>query len=337
MSIGTIVGDTAIKIKWLKGGTLGTVEEYFIARLKPGDTFMFAGRLLEFVRFRDMIAYVRRSKKKKGQVPQWMGGRMNLSSRLSEVLRQKIDAFSVGDIQDPEMETLVPIMDLQQRLSSIPAANELLVEYLESTKGSYHLVFFPFEGRNIHEILASLIAYRIGKLIPISFSLAFNDYGFELSSDQPIPVEKALDSKLFSTKNLMDDILKSINSAEMARRKFRDIAVIAGLVFKGFPGNIKRTKHLQASSSLLFEVFSEYESDNLLMRQAFNEVFYDQFDEVRLRQVMDRINAHRIIYHHTEKPSPFAFPIIVEMLRERMSSESLEDRVRRMIKQMEES
>lgn len=335
MSIGTIVGDTAIKVKWLKGGLLGTVEEYFIARLKPGDSFMFAGRLLEFVRFKEMVAYVRKSKKKKGATPQWMGGRMDLSSKLSDVFREKIDAFTTGEIQDPEMETLVPIMDLQNRISEIPAKDELLVEYFESNKKTYHLIFFPFEGRNIHELLSSLIAYRIGREVPLTFSLAFNDYGFELSSDQPIPIERFLDKGLFSPENLMDDVMRSINAAEMARRKFRDISVIAGLVFKGFPGNIKRTKHLQASSSLLFEVFSEYDPNNLLMRQAFNEVFFDQFDEVRLRGVMNRIDSHEIIYRKTEKPSPFAFPIIVEMLRERVSTESLEDRVRRMLKQME--
>lgn len=329
LSMGTIVGSDSLKIKYLKGSYIGTVEEWFIAQLKPGDIFWFAGRALELVRIKEMTVLVRRSKSTKGKVPSWQGGRMPLSTELSAFLREKMTQAHRGDLEDIELQTLEPLFEVQRERSAIPGKDQFLIEYFKSREG-YHLLVYPFEGRFVHEGIGSLLAYRISRLKPISFSIAMNDYGFELLSDIEIPIEEALEKGVFSTESLSDDIQSSINETEMARRRFRDIAGIAGLVFKGYPGKQKRMKHLQSSSELFFGVFSDYEPDNLLLLQAYEEVQTFQLEEARLRRALNRINEQEILLQRPDKFTPFSFPIIVDRLRERLSSEKLADRIKRM-------
>ncbi|MEZ4989812.1 MAG: ligase-associated DNA damage response DEXH box helicase [Saprospiraceae bacterium] len=329
LSIGTIVGDSAMQVKYVKGGYIGTIEEWFIAQLKPGDIFWFAGRALELVRIKEMTVQVRRSKATKGKIPSWLGGRLPLSSELSAYLREKMAEAKVGEGRDVELKILAPLFALQKERSAIPGKGELLIEYFTSQEG-YHLLVYPFEGRFVHEGMGSLLAYRISRLKPISFSIAMNDYGFELLSDLEIPIDEALEKGLFSTDRLSEDIHASINETEMARRRFRDIASIAGLVFKGYPGRQKKSKHLQSSSELFFGVFSDYEPDNLLLQQAYEEVQTFQLEEARLRRALNRINEQHILLQRPPKYTPFSFPIIVDRLRERLSSEKLADRIRRM-------
>jgi ATP-dependent Lhr-like helicase len=334
LSIGTITSDMSIRVKWLSGGSLGTVEESFISKLKPGNTFWFAGRSLEFVRIKEMSAYVKKSTAKKGMIPSWNGGRMPLSSQLSAVFRDKLDEVAHGIEKDEEVIALKPLFNLQQELSHLPQSHEFLIESFKSREG-HHLLFYPFEGRLVHEGMASLLAYRISRVRPASFSIAMNDYGFELLTDEDVPIEEVLeDADFFSINNLLEDIQHSLNANEMARRRFRDIAHIGGLVFTGFPGQQVKNKHLQASSSLLFEVFSEYEPDNLLVRQAYNEALAFQLEEFRLRAALQRIATQNIILKTIERPTPFAFPIMVDSLgRERLTTESLEDRIAKMARQ----
>ncbi|HTH82819.1 MAG TPA: ligase-associated DNA damage response DEXH box helicase [Mucilaginibacter sp.] len=334
LSIGTITSELSIRVKWLSGGSLGTIEESFVSKLKPGNTFWFAGRSLEFVRVKEMTAYVRKSNAKKGLIPSWNGGRMPLSSQLSAVFRDKLDEVAHGIEKDVEVVALKPLFDLQQQLSHLPQSHEFLIESFKSREG-HHLLFYPFEGRLVHEGMASLLAYRISRFRPASFSIAMNDYGFELLTDEDVPIEQVLeDASFFSIDNLLDDILHSLNANEMARRRFRDIANIGGLVFTGYPGQQVKNKHLQASSSLLFDVFSEYEPDNVLIRQAYNEALAFQLEEFRLRAALQRIGTQSIILKTIERPTPFAFPIMVDSLgRERLTTESLEDRIAKMARQ----
>jgi ATP-dependent Lhr-like helicase len=329
LSIGTIVGDSSLMIKYVSGKYLGSIEEYFISRLNPGDVFWFAGKALELVRVKDMEAHVRKSKKKTGRVPSWQGGRMPLSSQMGEMIRYEIGEASHGRFHEPELKFIKPLIDLQQKLSHLPSVNEFLVEYLETGDG-YHLMMYPFEGRFVHEGMASLVAYRISQIKPISFSIAMNDYGFELLSDQEIPVYEALETDLLGEDNLLKDIQASVNSIEMARRKFRDIAAISGLVFKGFPGKPIKDRHLQSSSQLFFNVFHEYDSTNLLLHQSFEEVMDFQLEEARMRAALKRISKQKIVVKHPERPTPFAFPIMVDRLREKLTSESLQERIRKM-------
>ncbi|MBY0425352.1 MAG: DNA ligase-associated DEXH box helicase, partial [Cytophagales bacterium] len=328
LSIGTIVSDPSMRVSFLSGKYLGTIEEWFISRLKPGTTFWFAGRNLEFVHIKEMTAFVKKTAKTNGIVPSWQGGRMPFSSQMSELLRQKLDESHDG-AQEIEMVRLKPLLAVQNQLSIVPKQSELLVEQLE-TKDGHHLFIYPFEGRLVHEGLSALIAYRLSKRTPISFTFAMNDYGFELLSDQPIGIDEDQLRELFSEENLVTEIYASINATEMMRRRFREISVIAGLVFTGYPGKTVKNKHLQASGSLFYEVFHTYDPDNQLIRQAMEEVLQLQLEETRLRAVLNRIKTQQIIIKKLERPSPFSFPIIVDWMREKLSSESLEDRIKKM-------
>lgn len=335
LSMGTITGDVNVRVKFQLGGSLGTVEEGFISKLKAGDVFWFAGRSLEFIRFKDMTAIVKKSNKKKGQLASWVGSRMPLSSQLSAVFREKLDEVALGVEEDEEVKALRPLFDRQIKQSHLPFKTDFLIEILQSRDG-FHYFFYPFEGRLVHEGLASLFAYRLTKLKSASFSIAMNDYGFELLTDEAMPLEQSIAEGLFSDKNLLDDIQLSLNANEMARRRFRDIAHIAGLVFTGFPGKPIKNKHLQSSTSLLFDVFNEYEKDNLLVRQAYNEALAYQLEEFRLRAALKRIQEQKIIIKITEGPSPFAFPVMVDRLnREKLSTETVEERVAKMIGKLE--
>ncbi|GAA4455604.1 ligase-associated DNA damage response DEXH box helicase [Rurimicrobium arvi] len=335
MSIGTIVSDNMMQVKFLSGGRIGSIEEWFIARLKPGDSFWFAGRNLELVRIKDMTAFVRKSNAKKGVFPSWEGGKMPLSSQLTETIRNKIDQHRTNAARDIEIEKLKPLFEEQEKRSLLPHTNDLLIETARSQEG-YHLFVYPFEGRNVHEGMAMLFSYRISQIQPMSFSISMNDYGFELLSDQEIPIAEALQRGLFSTDNLSADIQQSVNIAEMARRRFRDIAHIAGLIFSGYPGEAIKTRHIQASAQLFFSVFEELERNNLLLQQAFDEVMTFQMEEQRLRNALLRMQEQQAQIVTLQKFSPFCFPILTERFREKFSNEKLEDRIRKMLKHLEE-
>lgn len=331
LSMGTIVSAPMYKVRFKHGGYLGMVEESFVAKMKKGDRFFFSGRNLEFLGIKDLSVLVQLSKRKSNNIHSYVGGRISLSSKLAANMRKILEQTIHGNYYSEEVEFIAPLLELQQHLSLIPDSKTFLIEKNRSREG-YHVIFFPFEGRMVHEILAALVAYRISVSYPISFSMAMNDYGFELVSDSPIPIEDVLAEDLFSVINLEEDILTSINETEMARRKFRDIATISGMVFQGFPGKPAGLKHLQSNSGILYGVFEEYEPDNLLLLQAHREVFDLQMEKDKVLQAVQRINSQKIVLKSPMQFTPFGFPIMVDgfWLRSSLSSESLEDRVMKM-------
>ncbi len=329
LSIGTITSDPHLKVKFLKGGTIGTVEESFVSKMKPGDVFLFSGRYLEFVRLKDLTVWVKKSTSTKGMVSRWMGGRMQFSSQLAEHIRLVLGQSDAFMEKYDEMTSIRELLTIQQSRSGLPGRDELLIEQIKTREGWHHF-YYPLEGRAIHEALSSLIAWKIGQLFPVSFSIAVNDYGFELLSDQQVPMEILTRNDLFSTENLLHDIHASINSTEMARRQFREIARVSGLTFSGYPGRNPGNKHLQANSSLLFDVFSEYEPDNLLVKQAYEEILRKHLEEGRLHKTMERIQSSSIRISRPQKFTPFAFPIMIDRLRAKMSTEKIEDRIKKM-------
>jgi ATP-dependent Lhr-like helicase len=331
ISMGTIVSDPAVMVQFSGGRKLGTVEEGFISRIRPGDVFVFAGMSLELIRLNNLTAVVRKAPMSKVNIPSWAGGRMPLSSALSVLIRKTLGQDEHETARHPEYQVLNTILQQQAACSAVPAMNQILVEQCRSRDG-FHIFMYPFEGRIVHEGMASLLATRIGRIFPLSFSLAMNDYGFELFSDQRVNLEELLEEHdLFSTENLLADIQESLNYTELSKRKFREIAAIAGLTFQGFPGRLIKTRHLQASSSLLYQVISEQEPESLLLRQAYQEVLDQQLEERRLRETLEKLQQMEWIFTYPEKPGPFAFPILVDQLRERFTNEKLEERIRKML------
>ena len=334
LSMGTIVSGNDLKIRYQKGGYLGSIEEWFIAKLKPGDTFAFSGKNLELLRIQKMEVIVKKSKVKQAKIPAWMGGRMSFSAHLSDLLKEAL--FEDQNKTTREFQSLLPVFDQQKKESVVPQPHELLIERFE-TKEGFHTVFYPFEGYALHEAMASLLAYRISLLSPISFSMSYNDYGFELLSDQAFSQEAFMDNNLFSSEHLFEDLVQSINISEMARRRFRDIAVISGLVFQGFPNKPIKSKHLQSGSQLFFEVFKDYEPDNLLYQQAIEETFDHGMERGRMQLVFEALEQKTIVWKNCSQPTPFSFPLITDRMRSKLSSESLEDRIKKMYLQLEKA
>jgi ATP-dependent helicase Lhr and Lhr-like helicase len=330
LSIGAIVSDAMLQVKLINDKMVGTVEEYFVSNLKKGDSFWFSGRCLEFIQIKDLSVQVKPSKNKTGNVPSYMGGRMAWSSELSVQIRNLLAPTLRKQILDREYKALAPLLDLQQQRSALPNSNQLLIEQME-LKGMHHVFIYPFEGRSTHEGMSALIAARIGKFVNISLSIAMNDFGFHLQSEDPIPIQQALDNNLFGLENLQQDAMHTLNAVELSKRRFRDIAVIGGLMFSGYPGAPQKTRHLQANAQLYWEVFNQYEPDNLLLQQAYDEVLTYQLEFDRLRQSFKQILDNEIIITHPTAPTPFCFPLLVDSIREKFTNEDLAMRIQKMI------
>ena len=329
LSIGAIVSDLMMRVKLFSGKYLGSIEESFISKLNVGDVFWFSGRQLELVQVMVNDVIVKSTQKNKAVVPSWMGGRFAISPDLGIAIRHSFKNIHKTKNISEEIKFLKPLFSEQQKLSALPNENELLVEYLE-TKYGYHLFFYPFEGKLVHEGMAQVIAYRLGLIKPATFSIASNEYGIELLSDVKYDLTAELLFQLFSAKGLHTDINSGINVQEMARRRFRDIAGIAGLIFQGFPGRQMKGKHLQANAGLFFSVFSDYDPGNLLLRQSYDEVFDFQLDEGRMQQAFERIAEHQIILSKPTRLTPFSFPIFAESFRERYSNEDWQSRLEKL-------
>lgn len=334
MAIGTIVSDAAMQVQYLGGARIGTVEEGFVGRLRPGDCFLFAGRLLELVRVHEMTAWVRRAPARRAAVPRWNGGRMPLSSELADAVLARLADARDGRFDGPEMHLLRPLLALQRRWSALPAPDVLLAEQMHSREG-HHLFLYPFAGRNVHLGLGSLLAWRIARASPATFSICVNDYGLELLSPEPVDWRGLDDGSLLTSDALQDDVLSSLNAGELAQRRFREIARVSGLVFPGMPGAARSTRQLQASARLFYEVFRNHDGDNRLLAQAEREVLDLELDIARLRAALDRMRTRRLCRVTLERPTPFAFPLMIERLRERLSTEKLSDRIARMLGALE--
>jgi len=334
MMIGTIVSDSSVEVVYTNGHTLGQIEESFISRLDRGEPFQFAGKTLTFLRLDDMKAVVKKGGRTDGVVPRWLGGRLPLSNQLSDWIRRRLVQAADGVFDGPEMKQLRPVLELQADWSMIPTRDDFLIERAATDDG-YHLFLYPFAGRPVHQGLASLLAYRIADRTPISFTMSYNDYGFELLAPDPIPLQGALADGLFEIDDLSTEIEESLNETEMARRQFREIARVAGLVFTGYPGNPKSLREIQASSGLIYDVLEEYEPGNPLRMQAKREVRERQLEGDRLRGALERIQRSRLHVIDVPRLTPLAFPIYVDRLRQGLSSESLSRRVRRIQEELE--
>jgi len=342
MSIGTIMSDATIQVKYMSGGRIGSVEESFISRLKPGDRFLFGGRILEFVRVHELTAFVRRATGTRGAIARWQGAKMPMSNELAHAALEELRLADAGVFDGPEMRALAPLIEIQQRWSALPTSETLVLESMKSREG-YHLFVYPFAGRSVHMGLASLMAFRVGRVQPITFSIAINDYGFELMSPEPVDwagmfaASTGAGVSLFDTERLLEDVIDSLNATQLSQQRFREVARIAGLVFQGYPGQPKSNRQLQASSSLFFEVFRKHDAGNLLLTQAEREVMEQELELTRLRDTLLELHARRVAYREVKRATPFGFALMVERFREKVSTEKLSDRVARMVRELEKA
>jgi ATP-dependent Lhr-like helicase len=329
--IGTITSDPAVEVRYTNNHRLGTVEESFISRVKPGDEFVFAGKVVELVKVRDMVAYVQKTDGTPSHVPRWLGGRLPISKSLSSAIRQVVAEAASSESVDvpPEIRAAEPILAAQRQLSGLPGSDQILVETLTSDEGR-HLYVYPFEGRLAHEGLATLLAYRLTRQRDMTFGLSANEYGIELLAPEEFSFREHFDREIFSTDDVDEEVEAAINVGELARRQFRSVARVAGLVFEGYPGSRKTNKQLQTNSSLLYDVFQRWEPDHLLLKQARREVLERHFERRRLVGALERMHASELLWHDVNRPTPLGFPLLVERVSAQLSTESLRDRIQRM-------
>ena len=335
-NIGTIVSDAVMSVQFMTGGRIATVEENFIARLRTGDVFLLGGRALELVRVEGLTAYVRVAKPGKALLPRWDGGQFPISDTLADAMLVRFDEAAAGRLADREMRFVAPLLKLQAEWSALPGSQRLLAEVLESADG-HHLFLFPFAGRTVHLGLASLLAWRAGRDTPATFTMAITDYGLELLSATRIDWAARLPALLapVDRDTLREEVLASLNASELARRRFRQIARIAGLIFQSHPGEARSQRQLQASASLYFDVFRQHEPGNRLLRQAENELLSTELDVDALARTLARLAAQALDVQRPQRPTPLAFPLLVERLRERASTETLAQRLGRMLSELE--
>ena len=351
MNIGTIVSDASMSVQFVGGARIGSVEESFVARMKPGDCFLFGGRMLELVRVHEMTAWVRRATGRRPAVPRWNGGRMPLSTTLADAVVDQLARADAGRFDAPELQCVRPLLEIQQRWSHLPTPDTLLAEVLASREGT-HLFLYPFAGRPVHMGLASLIGWRVAQHAPRTFSIAVNDYGFELLSATPIDWAELLPQVLRAGHDaeaqqalaahderhaLLHEVLASLNAGELAQRRFREIARVAGLIFQGYPGERRSSRQVQASSSLFWEVLRKYDPANRLLAQAEAELLAQELEIGRLAASLARMAGQRLVLQPLARPSPFAFPLMVERFREKLSNENVADRIARMVAQLEQA
>jgi ATP-dependent Lhr-like helicase len=335
LGIGTIVSDGVVMLVMNNGRKLGSIEEYFISRLRPGETFTFGGRALELLSLRDMTARVRPAKRVRGSVAQWAGGRFPLSTLLADRVRRRLDESRDGQSRDEEMRRIAPLLEVQKRWSIIPAPDELLIERVDSREGR-HAFVYPFLGRLVHEGLGAVLAHRLhrGRKSPVTAT--FTDYGIELLSPEPIELDEAGWRRLLSAEGLLDDLLTCLNSGELARRQFREVARVAGLIVPQMPGSPRSTRQVQASAELFFDVFSEFDPNNLLLHQARREVLERQLEIKRLESALNDIGRQRIVIVRSERFTPMAFPIWAQRIQSQtVRVEGKSERIDRVLARLE--
>lgn len=337
VNIGTIVSDATVTVQYQGGARIGQVEESFIARLRPGDCFLFGGRALELLRVREMTAWVRRASGQRPMVPRWSGGSLPLSTALADAVLAQFQAAAQGQWDAPELQAVKPLLAVQARWSAVPTPGMWLAETLHTREG-WHLFLYPFAGRHAHLGLASWLAWRMGQQQPCTVSMAVNDYGLELLSPTPLDWRAHLPRWLAAPAEadaLQQEVLASVNATELAQRRFREIARIAGLLFQSHPREARRHRQWQASASLFWGVFSQHDPDNRLLAQARAEVLLHELEAPRLHATLQRLSQWPLQWQTLTRPSPLAFPLLAERLRERLSTETAAQRIARMVAQLE--
>ncbi len=329
MAVGTITSDGSLLVKFMRGASLGQIEEQFLSRLEPGDKFLFAGRILQLVRIKDMTAYVRLATGKPKLVPRWQGGRLPLSNELAHAVLRLLAQADQSKFDSEEMQAARHILELQDHLSELPTPEKLLIEQFKSREGQ-HFFLYPFAGRLAHEGLGTLLAYRLGQKQPGSFSIAANDYGIEVATDAKLALNSDGWRALLNANNLVEDILSSLNASELSKRKFRDIARIAGLIFAGHPGRGKTTRQIQASTGLIFDVLKNHDPEHRLLYQAQQESLRNEFDLERLQTTLRSLETKSLAVVTLSSLSPFGFPLWAERLRHRLTTDQWQARIDRM-------
>jgi ATP-dependent helicase Lhr and Lhr-like helicase len=313
MNIGTIVEADMLRVRLGRGKLLGEVEEWFAQGLTLGDTFMFAGQMLQFEGIRELEVRVTRAKGGEPKVPTYEGGRLPLTTHLADRVRgllAKPDAWK--NFPTPVREWL----DAQKDRSFLPDAEGLLIETFP--RGNKHfLVAYCFEGRNAHQTLGMLLTKRMERagLKPMGF--VATDYVLAVWS-----LEEARDfDALFDQDMLGDDLENWMMESSMLRRSFRNVAIVAGLIERKYPGQEKSGRQVTFNSDLIYDVLRKHQPDHILLRATYADAATGLTDVARLGAMLGRVKG-RIRHRGLKHVSPLAIPVLLEIGREQVYGEA---------------
>jgi ATP-dependent helicase Lhr and Lhr-like helicase len=315
LNVGTIVETPMIEVRLQRGRRLGQVEEWFIEQLVPGDTFVFAGEILRFEGLRETWAMVSRAAGAEVKVPSYYGGKFPLSTFLAARVRQLL--------AEPERQRRLPPqvrewLRFQRWRSVLPKADELLVESFPRA-GKHYLVCYPFEGRLAHQSLGMLLTRRMERA-------GFRPLGF-VASEYALAVwsleEATRLADLFAEDMLGDDLEEWLADSNLTKRSFRNVAVIAGLIERRYPGERKSGRQVTFSSDLIYDVLRRYEPEHVLLRATRADVAAGLLDLGRLATMLKRIQGH-IVHRRLDRVSPLAVPLMLEIGREPVHGEAVE-------------
>jgi ATP-dependent Lhr-like helicase len=318
MNVGTIVELPLLKVKLRRGPVLGEVEEAFIQGLVPGDTFVFAGRLLRFEGVKELVAQCSPATGGDPKIPAYGGGRLPLSTFLADRVR--------GILQDPARHPKLPgevreWLNIQRWRSGLPRADRLLIEGFPRGSKQF-IVAYCFEGRNAHQTLGMLLTRRMERMNLKPLGFVATDYVLGLWGLRP-PTKAQLE-QLFDEDMLGDDLEAWMDESTMLRRSFRNVAVIAGLIERRFPGEEKSRRQVTFSSDLIYDALRKHEPDHILLRATRQDAAHQLADLKRLGDLLRRAKG-RIEYRRLDRISPLAVPVLLEIGKERILDGTAED------------
>ncbi|MDA9951363.1 ligase-associated DNA damage response DEXH box helicase [Oligoflexaceae bacterium] len=328
MNMGTIVSDLSINVKFVRGKSLGRVEERYISRLSPGEVFYLGGRPLELVKFYQNDAIVKPAKAKGANHPRWVGGRLGNTPILSKFLR---DSFSEPiDKSKKSHRIMDQFISAQQLHSIVPDQNQFLLEVWAQKRGT-HLFAYPIRGRHANHSIGLILAYRLSKKLAATYSLVVSEYGVEIVINDNSKIEALLTPELLSPTGWSDDLKMAINMSELSKLHFREIARVSNLVWQNYPRARKRGSEIKASASLLHGVFSQFEPENPLLEQADREVLERELDYKNTGGILKEIQSLTWVVKSLPTPSPLGINLIGERLAAKLSSESTKERIDKLV------
>ena len=318
MNLGTIVEAPLLKVRYAGrgGGSLGEIEEGFVTMMSPGDTFMFAGRLLRYVRVRETTIEVADGGEGEPMVPAYAGSKQPLTSNLAARVRAMLhDPATWSHYPAPVREWL----QLQTERSELPGEDDLLVEIFPRN-GRWFLVAYCFEGRLAHQTLGMLLTRRMERFGHAPLGFVATDYVIAVwSANEPTDVPT-----LFEQDMLGDDLEAWMAESSMLRRTFRNVAVISGLVDRNHPGQERTRRQVTVNTDLIYDVLRRHQPDHILLRATRADAAGGLTDLGRLADMLGRV-AGRVRTVRLERVSPLAVPVLLDIGRETVRTQADED------------
>lgn len=313
-NIGAITSDDMLTVMFTNRRPIGTIEEQFIRQLNPSDTFLFAGKILSVKRIQDDAVIVQRATQTLPKYTRWYGGYMSYSSQLSNFMLEQLDNFH-NSLDNP-YELAQQFLKWQHQDSMVPKNDECLIE-ITSIDQCPTVFIYPFCGRAANHALAMSLSHKMAEYFKCASAMTVNDYGIMIQFD------KDIDSQTFDFKthlcysSIEKSSESSFNQNEMVLQEFRHICLTSGLIYRGLPGRLKTGRYTQSSVRILYDIFKEYDPDNLLLKQAQQTVFHTQIFPSRLQKRLSVI-SEKCVIKSIEKISPFGYTLYQEQLSAKM-------------------